>query len=137
MTLGTTASAGRAKQLGLLFVFLWFLVGGTAHFLATDTAMRIVPPYIPLPRLAVLVSGALELLGAIGLLGSSTRRTAGWGLFLLTLVVTPAHIFMLQRPDLFGIPYWMLIARLPVQAAFLWLILWSTTPTSSDTSQTH
>ena len=133
MTLGAANSAGRAKKLGLAFVFLWFLIGGTAHFLATETAMRIVPSYIPWPRFAVLTSGVFELLGALGLLRSPTRRLAGWGLFSLTLAVTPTHFFMLQRPDLFGIPYWILIARLPLQLALLWLILWSTTPASNNT----
>jgi len=41
--------------------------------------------------------------------------------------VTPAHLYMLQRPDLFpAVPYWALLARLPLQAALLALILWST-----------
>jgi uncharacterized membrane protein len=35
---------------------------------------------------------------------------------------------MLQRPDLFGIPVWILIARLPLQIALLALIWWSTAP---------
>jgi len=33
---------------------------------------------------------------------------------------------MLQYPALFGVPYWVLIVRLPVQAALLALITWST-----------
>jgi uncharacterized membrane protein len=88
--------------------------------------MRIVPPYIPWPRAAVLVSGVFELLGAAGLLYRPTRRAAGVGLFILTLAVTPAHIYMLQRPELFGVPYWALILRLPLQVALLMLIAWAT-----------
>ena len=123
--------ARRAKLLGLVFVFLWFFLGGIAHFVATETEMRIVPPYIPWPRAAVLVSGAFEWLGAFGLLWASTRRAAGWGLFVLTILVTPAHIFMLQQPQLFSIPYWVLVLRLPVQVALLALIVWSTAPPRS------
>jgi uncharacterized membrane protein len=108
--------------LGLGFVFLWFAIGGVAHFAATSTEMRIVPPYIPWPRLVVLVSGTFELLGAAGLLLRRTRRAAGIGLFALTIAVTPAHIYMLQRPELFAVPYWALILRLPMQAALLALI---------------
>jgi hypothetical protein len=33
---------------------------------------------------------------------------------------------MLQHPALFGIPYVVLVARLPVQVALLVLIAWST-----------
>lgn len=128
-----TAPLPRRKLLGLSFVFLWFFVGGLAHFVATETEMRIVPPYIPWPREAVLVSGVFELLGAFGLLWRPTRRAAGVGLILLTLAVTPCHVYMLQRPDLFPtIPLWALWARLPVQVALLLLIAWSTSPYRVD-----
>lgn len=113
---------------GIAFVFAWFLLGGIAHFTLTATEMRIVPPYIPWPRTVVWISGVFELLGAAGLLCHRTRRAAGIGLFLLTLAVTPAHFYMLQRPELFGVPYWALVLRLPVQAALLGLIAWSTWP---------
>jgi uncharacterized membrane protein len=119
-------SNGRAKRLGVATVFCWFLIGGIAHFTATQLEMSIVPPYIPWPRAVVLVSGVFELLGAAGLLYPPTRRAAGVGLFALTIAVTPAHIYMLQRPELFAVPYWALILRLPLQAALLGLIAWST-----------
>ena len=115
----------RAKLIGIAFVFLWFFIGGIAHFVATEIEMRIVPPYIPWPREAVLVSGVFELLGAFGLLWRLTRRAAGIGLFVLTLAVTPAHIYMLQRPELFPVPLWALWLRLPIQIALLALIAWS------------
>jgi uncharacterized membrane protein len=116
----------KAQIAGLAFVFIWFFVGSIMHFVATDTEARIVPPYIPWPVAAVLVSGVFELLGAAGILIGRTRRAAGIGLFLLTLAVTPAHIYMLQRPELFPVPLWALWLRLPIQAALLWLIAWST-----------
>ena len=119
---------GRGRLAGLAVVFLWFLIGGIAHFVATDAEMRIVPPAVPWPRAVVLVSGAFELLGAAGLLWRPARRAAGVGLFALTVAVTPAHFYMLQRPELFGVPYWALVLRLPVQVALLALIAWSTAP---------
>lgn len=116
-------SSGRL--FGVVFIFLWFLIGGIAHFVATNAEMRIVPPIVPWPRAAVLISGAFELLGAAGLLWWKTRSVAGWGLFALTIAVTPTHFYMLQRPELFDIPYWALLLRLPVQVALLALIAWS------------
>lgn len=113
-------------------VFLWFFVGGIAHFVATETEMRIVPPYMPWPRAAVVVSGVFELLGAVGLLWPKARRAAGVGLFVLTIAVTPAHNYMLQAPELFlSIAIWALWLRLPLQVALLALIAWSTTPSST------
>jgi uncharacterized membrane protein len=111
---------------GLVFVFIWFFVGGIMHFVATDTEASIVPPSVPWPVAAVLVSGVFELLGAAGIVIARTRKAAGIGLFLLTLAVTPAHIYMLQQPELFPVPLWALWLRLPIQLALLWLIIWST-----------
>jgi uncharacterized membrane protein len=114
------------RRVGVAFVFLWFSVGGAAHFLATNLEARIVPPYLPWHRAIVLWSGVFELLGAAGLLYRPSRRAAGIGLFALTVSVTPANIYMLQRPDLFGIPVWILVARLPLQVLLLAVIWWST-----------
>ena len=111
---------------GLAVVVVWFFVGGIMHFAATELEASVVPPYIPWPVAAVLVSGVFELLGAVGILLPATRKAAGIGLFLLTLAVTPVHVYMLQQPELFGIPVWALWLRVPIQVALLWLILWST-----------
>ena len=116
----------KARFIGLSIVFLWFFIGGIMHFAATEIEASIVPPYIPWPVAAVLVSGVFELLGAIGIVIPATRKAAGIGLFALTLAVTPAHIYMLQRPELFNVPLWALWLRLPIQVALLALILWST-----------
>jgi uncharacterized membrane protein len=122
----TPAMAPILKRIGLVLVFLWFLFGGVAHFSLTEVEMRIVPPAIPWPRAAVLISGVFELLGAVGILIPATRRAAGVGLFLLTIAVTPANVYMLQHAELFNVPRWALIVRLPFQLVLLALILWST-----------
>ncbi|MEO7391911.1 MAG: DoxX family protein [Ramlibacter sp.] len=120
-------TSSHRRRLALAFVFLWFFIGGVAHFVATEAEMRIVPEWIPWPRAAVLVTGVFELLGALGLLWPRTRRFAGWGLVALTLAVTPANVYMLQNPDLFpSIPYWALVLRLPLQLGLLALILYAT-----------
>lgn len=118
-----------ARTCGLGFVFLWFSIGGLAHFFATGLEMRIVPPWLPEHRILVLASGVFELLGAFGLLLPTTRRVAGWGLMLLTVAVTPANVYMLQEASQFpAVPYWLLVIRLPLQLALLVCIWWSTLP---------
>jgi len=118
----------RKRGFRLAVVFLWFFLGGLAHFVFTDAQVRAVPAYIPWPRAAVFTSGFFELLGAAALLFRRTRPAAGTGLFALTICVTPVHFYMLQHPDLFSIPYWALVARLPLQLGLLALIAWSTFP---------
>lgn len=121
----TTPTARRWRIAALVFVFLWFAIGGVAHFVFTDAQMRIVPGWLPWPRAVVLWSGVAELLGAAGLLWPRTRRMAGWGLVLLTLVVTPANVHMLQHAEQFpSVPVWALVARLPLQLVLLALIVW-------------
>src|SRR5450631_1050794 len=121
-----SARMSRGRLIALGFVFLWFLIGGVAHFAATDVEMRIVPPSIPWPRSAVLVSGVFELLGALGVLIRRYRAAAGVGLFLLTLAVTPANVYMLQHAELFGVPSWLLALRLLAQVGLLVVIAYST-----------
>jgi uncharacterized membrane protein len=114
------------QRVTFVFVFLWFAVGGFFHFAATATEMRIMPPYVPWPHAMVLVSGVFEWLGAAGMLIPAVRRAAGVGLFLLTVAVTPANVYMLQQADHFQIAPWVLEARLVIQVLLLALILWST-----------
>lgn len=116
---------GWGIRTALTVIFIWFFGGGIAHFLFVEAQMRIVPPFIPWPRAVVLLSGALEIAGAMALLWPLTRKMAAWSLFALTLAVTPANIFMLKEAALFpAIPYWLLVLRLPLQVGLLLLILW-------------
>lgn len=108
----------------LIFVFAWFAIGGIGHFAGTGFFVSIVPPYVPKAHLVVLVSGVFELLGAAGLLYRPTRKSAAFGLFLLTLCVTPANVYMWQHADKFAsIPPVLLGIRLLVQLVLLAAIL--------------
>ena len=57
-----------ARLFGLTIVFAWFFLGGVAHFVFTEAEMRIVPPYVPWPWAAVIISGVFERLGVAGIL---------------------------------------------------------------------
>ncbi len=104
----------------LAFVFLWFFIGGIAHFAFTRVEMSIIPPAFPNHLLLVRVSGVFELLGAFGILLRPTRAAAGWGLLLLTAAVTPANIYMWRHAANYpAIPAWALTLRLPFQAVLM------------------
>ncbi len=117
------------KLLGLTVVFLFFLIGGIAHFAVTDFFVKIMPPYIPYAREAVLLSGAIELLLAFCLWPRKLRPLTGCALIALICVVSTANIHMSMNPALFPeVPEWALTLRLVVQVGLLWLVWWSTRP---------
>lgn len=89
------------RKLGIAFVFAWFFFGGIGHFTETAFFTSIVPPYIPYPEAMVYISGVFELLGAAGILIRPLRQLAGFGLFMLTLAVSPANINMFLHPEQF------------------------------------
>ena len=101
-----------------------FAVAGVLHFLAPGRFERIVPPYLPLHRELVYLSGAAEILGGLGLLPKRTRRAAGSGLVLLLIAVWPANVQMLIDARTSHEPRWwlaLLWTRLPLQVG---LIAW-------------
>lgn len=115
------------KKIGLTVVFLFFLFGGVGHFVATDFFVKIVPPYIPEPRLVVLLSGVVELALAFGLFSAALRPKAGLALMVLICGVSLANIHMWLHPELFPeVPEWALTLRLVLQVGLLWLVWWST-----------
>ncbi len=90
---------------------------------------RIVPPYLPAPRLLVYVSGIAEIAGGVCLLVPPLRRLAAWGLVLLLLAVFPANFYMAThhiQVTNSPLPQWLLWARLPLQAVLIGWILWTT-----------
>ena len=114
------------RKAGLGFVAALFLTSGSCHFLLTRFFLAIMPPYLPLHREAVYVSGVFEVLGGLGLLFPTTRRAAGIGLFALTVMVTPANVHMWLNPELFpAFSPVLLFWRLPAQAALLAIIWFS------------
>ena len=126
------------RKVALAIVFLWFLLGGIGHFIAPDFFLKIVPPSLPLRLEAVYVSGLFELVGALALLRMKLRRAAGIGLFVLTIAVTPANVYMALNPQLFpAVPEALLWLRLVVQVVLLWTIWWSTLPISEKVLSEH
>jgi len=121
------------KNMGLVLIFLWFMIGGIAHFTSTDFFVAIMPPYIGFHREIVYISGVFEILGAIGILIPALRQWAGNGLLLLVVCVSPANIHMWLHPELFpDVPPAFLSIRLVVQVALLALIWWCTRMPARD-----
>ena len=105
---------------------LGYVAAGSLHFLATKTYMRIMPGYIPAHREMVLISGAAEIAGGLGLLVPQSRtgqpgRAAAWGLVALLIAVLPANVTMITEHGRFPqVPLWAAWLRLPLQLPLIW-----------------
>ncbi len=108
--------------LGKVLFAALFLISGVGHFTRTGWFVRIMPPYLPYHRELVLVSGAFEILLAVLLLIPATSRLAAWGLIALLVAVFPANVYVYQNQQMFPLPAWLHLLRLPLQAV---LILWA------------
>ena len=105
--------------IGALFIF-----GGAIHFARPRMYEAIVPPYVPNAHALVVISGACEILGGIGVLLPATRVAAGWGLIALLVAVFPANIYMATDAARFRsvAPAWVLWSRLPLQFVLVWWV---------------
>ena len=116
------AGTKKFRKLSVGLISILFVLAGLNHFISPALYVWIMPDYLPAHQQLVYVSGFLEVLGGIGVLIPALRRAAGWGLIALLIAVFPANIHMLLHVEQFpDIPYWLLIARLPLQFV---LIAW-------------
>ena len=92
-----------------------FVLTGVAHFAPPMRAdlIAIVPPRLPAPGLLVTITGALELLGAAGLLLPVTRVAAALCLLALMLVMFPANVYASRMPN----PPKSMTTQLPLRTA--------------------
>jgi uncharacterized membrane protein len=108
---------------GRVLLAIFFVLAGTLHFVFPGPYLRIMPPVLPAPKLLVIVSGAAEIVGGLGLLFSRSSRPAAWGLVLLLIAVFPANIYMaavhIPFPGVLG-NSWVQWLRLPLQIPLIW-----------------
>ena len=98
---------------------------GVKHFTDPNWFMQIMPPYLPLHKELVYISGAFEIILGILLLFKTTRFIAGWGLILLLIAVFPANIYLAQTNGAaLNTSAAIAWGRLPFQAIFIILAYW-------------
>ncbi len=80
-----------------------------------------MPPWIPLHKEMVFISGVCEILFAVLLISPRTKRLGAWLLIALLIAIFPANIQMAldyyhqHNPQL-----WLAILRLPLQIPLIW-----------------
>jgi uncharacterized membrane protein len=87
---------------------------------------RMVPPWVPKARMAVFVTGILEILGGIGLIIPETRTLAGVCLIVFLVAVFPANVYAAKTGARFGDrAVTPLGVRGPMQLLFIVLLFWA------------
>ena len=104
------------------------LLTASAHFnRMKEDLVRMVPAWMPAPRLTIYLTGLCEILGAIGLLLPATRRWAGLALILFLIAIFPANVKAArERLPIMGKPAPPLLQRLPMQLLLIGLLWWTT-----------
>jgi uncharacterized membrane protein len=120
----------RAKTASKYLLAIFMIGAGTMHFVRTDFYVKIMPPYLPLHRELVYLSGVFEIVLGVSLLIPRLSRLAAWGIIALLIAVFPANIYVYQHQDLVpGSPI-LHFLRLPLQGVFLLWAYWHTRPTA-------
>ncbi|MVN20577.1 DoxX family protein [Mucilaginibacter arboris] len=114
------------KKISLILLIALYLVAGSNHFVHPAAYLKLIPPYLPLPKVLNLLAGFFEILFGLMLIFKPTRKYAVYGIILMLLAFIPAHIYMVQlAPFMLGnlavtkTGAWV---RLPLQAI---LIAWA------------
>lgn len=100
---------------------LFYAIAGINHFIHLSFYLKIMPAWLPAHKAFVFISGVAEIIFAMLLLNTSTRKWGAYCIIALLIAVFPANIQMLlnyyreHNPML-----WVAILRLPVQLILIW-----------------
>ena len=81
------------KTISLIVMALFYIVAGINHFRVPKFYLRIMPPYLPNPKLLNALSGIAEVVLGVLLLVPATSQWAAWGVIALLIAVYPANIY--------------------------------------------
>ena len=108
------------EKIGLYLMALLYSFAGIMHFIKPKLYKRIIPPIFKNKDLINTLSGAAEIILAVGLL-TPYRSYAAMGIILLLIAVFPANVYHLQQKGAgMNVPLWVLRLRLPLQGLLIW-----------------
>jgi uncharacterized membrane protein len=128
---GRSLKEAMRRAMGVAFVF-----AGASHLLMPESFSVYFPPATPFVDGVVIVSGVVEILAGLALLGSWRRRQLGIAVAVYLVLVFPANLYVAVSgaesalPGLIDAP-WYPWVRLPFQALFIWWALYSTSPSKA------
>lgn len=107
----------------LYLMGILYIIAGLNHFRNPRLYLKIIPPYLPKPKLLNYLSGIAEIILGIGICIPMVSTLSAWGIIVLLVAVFPANLFMFSNKKAgMGLPKIILLLRLPLQ---LILMLWA------------
>jgi uncharacterized membrane protein len=85
----------KLKKISLVVLILFYLVAGANHFRDPASYLKIIPQYLPYPKILNLLAGICEMGFATMLIFVKTRAMAAWGIILMLIAFLPVHISMI------------------------------------------
>lgn len=102
-----------------------YIVAGVMHFVKPKAYLRIMPRYLPNPKLLVSLSGIAEIALGIGLCIPALKAISIYGIIAMLFVFFLVHFYMLKgEKESAGIPKWVLILRIPLQFGLIYWAYW-------------
>ena len=114
------------KTISKYVLAMFMIVAGVMHFVNPAFFLKIMPPYLPLHKELVLLSGVFELLLGVLLLVPRSSRIASWGIVTLLIAVFPANLYLYQHQDILPASPIIHLLRLPLQGLFILWAYWHT-----------
>ena len=100
-----------------------YLIAGLNHLINPKIYLKIIPRYLPKPKLLNGLSGLAEIILGIALCIPMLSKFAAWGIIALLIAIFPANLYMVtDKKAGMGLPKIILLLRLPLQIA---LIIWA------------
>lgn len=120
---GDYAGFGTMQFVVRIVVALPLLVSAILlHFFRTDLTASIIPPAFPARHSLVLLTGALEIAGAVGLFVPGVRQPAALCISLMMVAVFPANVYAAGKV-VGGLPMPSVPVRTAMQIVFIVLVL--------------
>ncbi len=96
----------------------FYLIAGINHFIVPDFYHDLIPPFFEQKNIVNILAGIAEILLALGLLNSETRKTASILIIIMLISFIPSHVYFIQLGSCVEgglcVPEWIGIVRLIV-----------------------
>jgi uncharacterized membrane protein len=116
------SSFGWVQWVLRVVVALPLLLSGIVHFTRTALLAGIIPPSFPFRPQLVLLTGAMELAGALGLLLPAFTRAASFCLALLMIAIFSANVYAANQ-TVGGLHMPSVPVRTAMQVVYIMLLL--------------